>query len=169
MALEDRVSAENRFLKGDTSVLVVIEFFELGVDNPRITQIVRIGCPRNLGALFQEFDRAGRREGMIANAFLYFNESIDDKRLELWLKSSLDCTTSDNAHESMKSAVILDYAKAWQFIYIVYHGKCLAWALSHFYGGADDGDPPTCFISNSSLCMICGISDLLCEERFDTD
>ena len=167
MALEDRVSAENRFLKGDTSVLVATESFELGVDNPRITQVVRIGCPRNLGVLLQEFGRAGRKEGMVANAFLYFNESIDDKRLGLWLKSSLDCTTSDEAHEGMKSAIILGYAKAWQFIYTVYHGKCLAWALSHFYGGADDTDPPTCFVSNSPLCMICKVSDLLCKESFD--
>ena len=61
MALEDRVSAENRFLKGDASVLVATESFELGVDNPRITQVVRIGCPRNLGVLLQEFGRAGRK------------------------------------------------------------------------------------------------------------
>lgn len=70
MALEDRISAENRFLKGDTSVLVATESFELGVNNPRITQVVRIGCPRNLGVLLQEFGRAGRKEGMLANAFL---------------------------------------------------------------------------------------------------
>ena len=167
MALEDRVLAENRLLKGDTSVLVATESFELGVDNPRITQIVRIGCPRNLGVLLQELGRAGRKEGMLANAFLYFNELVDDKRLGLWLKSSLDCATNEEAHESMKSAVIMGYAKAWQFIYTVYHGKCLAWALSHFYGGTDDIDPPTCFISNSPSCMICGVSDLLCEENFD--
>ena len=71
MALEDRVLAENR-LKGKTSVLVATESFELGVDNPRITQIVRIGCPRNLGVLLQEFGRAGRKEGMLANAFSLF-------------------------------------------------------------------------------------------------
>jgi len=115
MALEDRMSVENRFLKGDTSVLVVTESFELGVDNLKVTQVVRIGCPKNLGVLLQEFGCTGRKEGMVANAFLYFNEYIDDKRLGLWLKSSLDCTTSDEAHENMKSAVILGYVKAWQF------------------------------------------------------
>ena len=153
MALEDRMSAENRFLKGDTSVLVATESFELGVDNSRVSQVVRIGCPRNLGVLLQEFGRAGRKEGMVAKAFPYFNEYIDDKSLGLWLKSLLDCTTSDEAHEATKSEVIQSYAKAWQFIY--------------FYGGADDTGPPTCFISNSPLCMICKVSDILCEESFD--
>ena len=59
------------------------EAYELGVDNPRVTQVVRVGCPRNLGVLLQEFGRAGRKEGMVANALLYFNEYIDDKRLGL--------------------------------------------------------------------------------------
>ena len=66
MALQDKVQAEHRFLKGVISVLVATEAFELGVDNPRITQVVRIGCPRNLGVLLQEFGCADRKEGMIA-------------------------------------------------------------------------------------------------------
>ena len=38
MALQDKVQAGSKFLKGDASVL---EAFELGVDNPRV---VRVGC-----------------------------------------------------------------------------------------------------------------------------
>ena len=79
MALQDKVQAESKFLKGDASVLVATEAFELGVDNPKVTQVVRAGCPRNLGVLLQEFGWAGRKEGMVANALLYFNEYIDDK------------------------------------------------------------------------------------------
>ena len=167
MALQDKVQAESKFLKGDASVLVATEAFELGVDNPRVTQVVRVGCPRNLGVLLQEFGRAGRKEGMIANALLYFNEYIDDKRLGLWLKSSLDSATDDEAHQIAKAEIISNYTNAWKFIYSVYHGKCLTWALSHFYGGADDTDPPTCFVSNSPLCMVCKLSDILCEEGLD--
>ena len=56
MALPDKMLMEQKFLKGDNvSVLVATEAFELGVDNPRITQVVRVGCPRNLGVLLQEF------------------------------------------------------------------------------------------------------------------
>ena len=167
MALQDKVQAESKFLKGDASVLVATEAFELGVDNPRVTQVVRVGCPRNLGVLLQEFGWAGRKEGMIANALLYFNEYIDDKHLGLWLKSSLDSATDDETHQIAKAEIISNYTNAWKFIYSVYHGKCLTWALSHFYGGADDTDPPTCFVSNSPLCMVCKLSDILCEESLD--
>ena len=51
MKFDDRVLVEKRSLKGDASVLVATESYKLGVDNPRITQVVRIGCPRNLGVL----------------------------------------------------------------------------------------------------------------------
>ena len=104
---------------------------------------------------------------MIANALLYFNEYIDDKQLGLWLKSALDSTNSDEAHDQAKDEIISNYMYAWKFVYSAYHGKCLSWALSQFYGGADDTDPPTCFVSNSPLCMVCKVSDVLCEESLD--
>jgi len=114
-----------------------------------LTQIIRVGCPRNLGVLFQEFGCAGRKENMIANALLYFNEYIDDKHLRLWLKSLLDSTISDEVLDITKDEIISNYMCAWKFIYSAYHGKYLSWALSHFYGGTDDSDPPTCFVSNT--------------------
>ena len=95
---------------------------------------------------------------------LYFNEYVDDKRLGLWLRSSFDSCTNDDAHEGVKLEVLSSYTKTWQFVYSAYHGKCLAWVLSYFYGGAGDAEPPTCFVSNSHLCMICEASDLICEE-----
>jgi len=42
MKFDDRVLVEKRFLKGDASVLVATESYELSVDNPRITHVVRI-------------------------------------------------------------------------------------------------------------------------------
>ena len=167
---EERVSVEERLLKGDASVLVATESYELGVDNPRNTQVIRIGCPRNLGVLLQEFGHAGRKDGMVANAFLYFNECVDDKRLGLWIKEALDRAIDGDdkeTHEDKKREMIRNYVEAWRFIYSVYHGKCLSWALSFYYGGAGDTEPPTCFVSNSPLCMICKASDMLCEECCD--
>ena len=55
--------------------------------------------------------------------------------------------------------------KSWHFIYAVYHGKCLLWALSHFYG--DNEDTPTCFVGNSSVCSNCGLSEAICQETVD--
>ena len=47
-------------------MLVATESFELGVDYTNITQVIKIGCPCNLGVLLQELSRAGRNPGSIA-------------------------------------------------------------------------------------------------------
>lgn len=40
--------------------------------------------------------------------------------------------------------------------------------MSHFYGDTDDNvDPPTCFMTNASLCMVCELCDILCEVHVD--
>ena len=166
MTIADRNEAEKAFLEGRTSILVATESYELGVNNPNVSEIVRVGSPRNLGVLLQEFGRAGRKAGVIANAYLFFNESMDDKRLGLWLKSSLE-SENDAAHEAVKADILSTYKKTWQYVYSVYHGKCLMWAMSHFYGGVDDEDPPTCFTANAPLCMTCEFSDNLCEISQD--
>jgi len=52
--VEEHKQADQNLLQGDTSVSVVTESFEVGVNNPNISQVIRIGCPhaRNLGVLF---------------------------------------------------------------------------------------------------------------------
>ena len=86
MKVEDCEKAEKNFIQGDTKVLVATESYELGVDNPNLNQVIRIGCPCNLGVLLQEFGRAGRRPNTDTSGLL---EVQDDKRLGLWLKSAL--------------------------------------------------------------------------------
>ena len=71
---------------------------------------------------------------------LLFNETIDDKRLGLWLKSALDGSDRSPGMAKAKTDMIADYVKSWRFVYAVYHGKCFSWALSHFYGDDEDTD-----------------------------
>jgi len=59
--IDDRKIADRKFLAGDLTVFIATKSFELGVDNPNISQVIRIGCPRNLGVLLQEVGRAGRK------------------------------------------------------------------------------------------------------------
>ena len=100
---------------------------------------------------------------------LYFNECVNDKCLGLWVKIALDHTINENdeAHEAKKHEMKRNYIETWWFVYSVYHGKCLCWALSYFYEDAGDTDPPTFLVSNSPLCMICKASDMLCQESCD--
>ena len=154
-------------MHGEISILVATESYELGVDNPNVSQVIRIGCLRNVGVLLQEMRRVGRRPGVKANGILLFNEFIDDIRLGLWLKSALDYQEEDNLMHLGKADVLSTYEKSWRFIYSLYYGKCLSWALYHFYGGADDNDPLTCFTANASLCAVCRLSDAICQESCD--
>ena len=121
MTVEDRKQSEKLFLQGDISVLVATESYELGVDNPNINQVIRIGCPRNLGVLLQELGRAGRKPGSVATGLLLFNEVIDDKRLGLWLKSALESKEANAAVDRVKSEMIRTYIQTWKFInFILY-------------------------------------------------
>ena len=149
MKPKDRQLADRKFLQGDTTVLVATEAFELGVDNPNITQVIRIGCLRNPGVLLQEVGRAGRKSNSIAKGVMYFNEVIDDKWLGLWLQSALKSKDKDIGTEidKKRSEMIRAYIQVWKFIYSVYDGKCLSKELSVVYGGAGDVDPPTCFVA----------------------
>ena len=90
MNIDDRKLVDRKFLDGDLTVLIATKSFELGVDNPNISQVIRIGCPRNLGVLLQEVGHAGRKPESSANGLLYVNEYVDDKRLGLWMKTLLD-------------------------------------------------------------------------------
>ena len=140
--IEDRKRADQKLLNEELSVLVATESYELGVDNPNIYQVVRIGCHGNLSVFLQEVGRAGRKDSSIANGLLLFNKTVDDKRLGLWLKSALNGSDQSPEMEKAKVDMIADYVKSWRFVYAVYHGKCLSWALSHFYG--DDEETKTC-------------------------
>ena len=133
MSACDREKVDRKFSQDEISLLVATESYELGVDNPNISKVLRIGCPRNLGVLLQEVGRAGRAPGSTAEGLLCFNEYIDDKRLGLWLKSALSSGSEDPAMEQQKTEMISMYTKVWHFIYSIYHGKCLSWGLTHFF------------------------------------
>ena len=117
MNVEDRKQTDKKFLQSDTSVLVATESYELGVDNPNINQVIRIGCPRNLGVLLQELGRAGRKTRSLAQALILFNEVIDDKRLGLWLKSALDVKETNEDIGKVKREMINAYIQTGRFIY----------------------------------------------------
>lgn len=89
MNVEEKSKVEHNLRQGSILAIVATESYELSVDNPNINQIVRIGCPRNLGVFLQEIGRAGRSPDSTASGMLMVNEYIDDKRLRLWLRSVL--------------------------------------------------------------------------------
>ena len=45
MTVDDRKQVDRKFLCEEIGVLVATESYELGVDNPNVSQVIRIGCP----------------------------------------------------------------------------------------------------------------------------
>ena len=154
------------FQQGETSVLVATESYKLGVDNPNVNQVIRIGCPRNLGVFLQEIGHAGRKPDYTAQGMLLFNEYVDDKCLGQWLKAALGSSAKDPKVKAVKLEISFTYTQAWRFVYSICNGKCLLQALACFYGGAGDNDPPTCFIANNPLCSVCELAEI-CEVSID--
>ncbi len=63
--------------------LIATEAYEVGVHNDHVKNVYRIGTPRNLTVLLQEFGRAGRLGDMangkydLSAIYLIFNLSFD--------------------------------------------------------------------------------------------
>ena len=63
--------------------------------------------------------------------------------------------------------MMANYVKAWQFIYSLYCGKCLVWALQHFCAGSGNQEQLTCFVAHNPLCKVCEKSEVICQETID--
>ena len=112
------------FCNQQFQVLCATESYEVGVHNPHVEFVARIGCMRNMNVLLQEIGRAGRQKESFAGGLLLVNENKDDQRLGYWLKG---CTDSDTAR--IKS----DYSECWRWVYCILTGDCLREAILKYY------------------------------------
>ena len=63
MSDESKDLTLREFLDANIPILVATESFEVGVSNPLVDIVLRIGCMRNLNVLLQEFERCGGGRG----------------------------------------------------------------------------------------------------------
>ncbi|MBK5966061.1 hypothetical protein CCR95_18750 [Thiocystis minor] len=68
----NRRDEQERFIRGDTDIMVATKGFGMGIDKPNIRLVLHHSTPGNLEAYTQEAGRAGR-DGDFADVVLYFS------------------------------------------------------------------------------------------------
>jgi ATP-dependent DNA helicase RecQ len=78
---ERRARVQERFMRGDTQIIVATNAFGMGVDKPDIRNVIHYALPSTVEAYYQEVGRAGR-DGKPARGILLY--SPEDRALQEW-------------------------------------------------------------------------------------
>jgi ATP-dependent DNA helicase RecQ len=82
--IEDRATAQERFMTGRARIVAATIAFGMGIDKPDIRFIVHYHLPRALENYYQEAGRAGR-DGKLSRCVLFYAPS-DKRNLTIWTR-----------------------------------------------------------------------------------
>lgn len=72
LTVEERGSAQDRFLKDDVLIIIATVAFGMGINKPNVRFVIHANAPRTIEVYYQETGRAGR-DGLPAEALLLYN------------------------------------------------------------------------------------------------
>ena len=103
MSAHDKQMTLQNWQKGQIQVMVCTSAFGMGIDQPDVEIVIRIGCPPSIEQMVQEFGRAGR-DGRPCKGVLLCQEN-DLQHVTFWCKEQ----TPERQLE-----ILTDFQSAWR-------------------------------------------------------
>lgn len=118
MSAHDKLQSIESWRNGDVKIMVCTTAFGMGIDQPDVEIVMRIGCPPSLESMIQEFGRGGR-DGRPAKGILFYHDS-DLQHVSFWAKTNHD--------------VLYSNSDSWRFVYANMQGKCRREVILEHFG-----------------------------------
>lgn len=103
MKKQDRLAAQEAFMKGEPAVMFATNAFGLGIDKPDIRQVIHYEMPGSLEAYYQELGRAGR-DGELARCTLLYHPQ-DSQLQKLFAAGAIDSSQLTTAHHTLRQGI----------------------------------------------------------------
>lgn len=118
MTAHDKMMALESWARGEVQVMVCTSAFGMGIDQPDVDKVIRIGVPPSLEQCVQEFGRAGR-DGRQCQGIIFFHES-DLQHAKFWCEG-------ENPDRQLQ--ILTEFQASWRYMYktiMCSHGKSAA-------------------------------------------
>jgi len=90
MENDKKIDEQNKFMKGETQIMVATSAFGMGVDKKDVGCVIHYNISDSLENYVQESGRAGRDEHIEANCYILYHEDDLNKHFELLNHSKLN-------------------------------------------------------------------------------
>lgn len=90
METDEKVIEQNRFMNGETRIMVATSAFGMGVDKDDVGLVIHFEISSSLENYVQEAGRAGRQKGLEAECYVLYNEKDLDKHFDLLNNTKLN-------------------------------------------------------------------------------
>jgi len=102
MERDEKIENQNKFMQGETNVIVATTAFGMGVDKDDVTKVIHYEISNSLEGYVQEAGRAGRKTDIEADCIILFNENDLNVHFQLLQLSKLNHKDIDQVWRSVK-------------------------------------------------------------------